>query len=129
MKDGAWQFIRTFMTKEYQGKTMDSYYTPTRQDCFDLYIEAAMATKEYTNELGRKIYPREGEMGYGSGMNITLKPLTQEGADQYVSVINNTKKSMSYDWELLEMIQEEAKPYFAGEKSLDETANIIQNRV
>lgn len=129
VKDGAWEFIRTFMTKEYQGKTMDPYYTPTRQDCFDLLIEAKMATEEYTNELGREIYPQNGSYGYGDGIELELKPMTQEEADKYIALVSNTKKSGRYDTTLMELVQEEAKPYFAGEKSLDETADIIQNRI
>lgn len=128
VKDGAWQFVRTLMSKEYQGKTMDSSYIPTRQDCFDLSVEAAMATKEYTNILGCKISPREGEVIYNN-TSIKRSPLTQEEADQYVNIINSTKKKVTDDWELIEMIQEESKPYFAGERSLDETTEIIQNRV
>ena len=127
VKDGAWEFIRNFMTKEYQGK-MDSYFIPTRQDCFDLYIEAAMATKEYTNELGREIHPREGSYGDGN-REYEVKPMTQKQADEYIAIINNTKKSGQYDWSLVEIVEEEADHYFAGEKSLDETADIIQNRI
>lgn len=128
VKDGAWEFIRTFKTKEYQGKTMESYCTPTRQDCFNLMLEGEMATKKYTNELGRKIRPREGERIYG-GITLQAKPMTKEQADKYRSIVNNTKKSGQFAWTLMEIVDEEAQYYFAGNKSLDETVDIIQNRI
>ena len=128
VKDGAWEFVRTFMTKEYQGKTMDRYYIPTRQDCFNLMIEAAMTTEKYTNEMGREIFPREGGYDYGN-MVVEEKPMTQKQADEFIAIIDNTKKCGRYDWTLMEIVEEEAEHYFAGEKSLDVTVDIIQNRI
>ncbi len=80
VKNGAWEFIRTFMTEEYQGNIMDSCYMPTRQDCFNMMIERAMTTKEYTDEWGRKICPREGSYTSGN-KEISIKPMTLKQAD------------------------------------------------
>lgn len=128
VKDGAWEFIRTFMTKEYQGTNGNIWDTPTRQDCFDMMVKAKMATKTYTDELGQEISPTESNYGYDD-LEVEIKPSSQEEVDMYTELINNTKKISGYDNAIMEIIQEEAKAYFAGEKSLDDTADIIQNRV
>lgn len=128
VKDGAWEFIRTFMTKEYQGTNGNIWDSPTRQDCFDMMIKAKMATKTYTDELGQEISPTESTYGYDD-LEVEIKPSSQEEVDMYTELINGTKKISGYDNEIMEIIQEEAKAYFAGEKSLDDTAAIIQNRV
>ena len=128
VKDGAWEFIRTFMTKEYQGTNGNIWDSPTRQDCFDMMIKAKMATKTYTDELGQEISPTESTYGYDD-LEEEIKPSSQEEVDMYTELINGTKKISGYDNEIMEIIQEEAKAYFAGEKSLDDTAAIIQNRV
>ena len=128
VKEGAWEFIRIFMTREYQGKTMESYCIPTRQDCFNLMIEGEMATKKYTNELGREIRPREGERTYGN-ISLQAKPMTKEQAEKYISIVNDTKKSGQFAWTLMDIVDEEAQYYFNGDKSLDETVKIIQNRI
>jgi ABC-type glycerol-3-phosphate transport system substrate-binding protein len=128
VKDGAWEFIRTFMTKEYQGTNGNIWDTPTRQDCYDMMVKAKMTTKTYTDELGQEISPMESTYGYDD-LEVEIKPSSQEEVDMYTDLINSTKKVSGYDNEIMEIIQEEAKAYFAGEKSLDDTAAIIQNRV
>lgn len=128
VKDGAWEFIRTFMTKEYQGTNGNIWDTPTRQDCYDMMVKAKMTTKTYTDELGQEISPVESTYGYDD-LEVKIKPSSQEEVDMYTDLINSTKKISGYDNEIMEIIQEEAKAYFAGEKSLDDTTAIIQNRV
>lgn len=130
VKDGAWEFIRTFMTKEYQGRPRYMNYgeLPTRQDCLDLQMEAAMATREYTNEMEMDITPRSGENEY-DGIAYELKPMTQEQETAFCELLNNTTRCEQNDEALLSIIDEEVKSYFAGEKDLDETVSVIQNRV
>lgn len=128
VKDEAWEFIRTFMTKEYQGKIMNSYCTPTRKDCFDLQIKAKMATEAYTDEFGQEIEPLKDSWNWGS-VEMELKPLSQEEVDMYVNLVNNAKKNDGFDEEIMTIVIEEAQAYFAGKKSLDKTADIIQRRV
>lgn len=130
VKEGVWEFIRTFMTKEYQGKPtfVDYGDMPTRQDCFDLEMEAAMAVREYTNELGIDIMPRFCTNEY-DGVEYEEKPMTQEQGNLFRELIYSTKCCEQYNDVILSVIEEESKQYFAAEKSLDETVDIIQNRV
>lgn len=131
MKDGAWDFIRTFMTKDYQGSNENGgymYNTPTRKDCFDMMIKARMATESYTDEFGNEISPVESSYGWDD-LEVKIKPSSQEEVDMYKELVNNTKKSGEYNEFIMEIIQEETKAYFSGDKSLDEVASVIQNRV
>ncbi|MCM1158589.1 MAG: extracellular solute-binding protein [Bacteroidales bacterium] len=128
VKDGAWEFIRVFMTKEYQGNNDYMYNTPVRKDCYDLMVKARMATEPYTDEFGNEVSPVNSTYGWDD-FEVKIKPSTQEEVDKYTALIDNTKKAGSYNDSLMEIVQEEAKAYFAGEKSLDETVGIIQNRI
>lgn len=128
-KDGVWEFIRTFMTKAYQADQMAGAETPTRQDCLDMVIRAQMTAEEYTDEFGRIITPRNGSMGYEDGTEIEVTPITQEQADKYLSLLHHTKKNGGSDITMMHIIMEEAKPYFAGEKSLEQTTKIMQSRI
>lgn len=128
VKDGAWEFIKSLMTKEYQGKSGNLYNNPTRQDCFDMLIKAKTTTKAYTDELGQEITPLESSWGWDD-LEVEIKPLNEKEENLYKDLVNNTKKAGGYNSALMDIITEEAKPYFAGEKSLDETVDIIQNRV
>ena len=69
----------------------------------------------------------------GTGVNedgsISIYAMTQEQADQILDLINATTAVYGYDESILNIISDEAAAYFAGEKSLDDTANMIQSRV
>ena len=130
VKEGAWEFIRSFMTRECQGKQAGNmmYGNPTRQDCFDMMMKAKTATEKYTDEFGQEVLPLDSSWGWDD-LEVKIVPLTDKEAKLYEDLVNNTKKFGGYNNALMEIITEEAKAYFAGEKSLDETADIIQNRI
>ena len=69
----------------------------------------------------------------GTGVNedgsISIYAMSQEQADQILDLINATTAVYGYDESILNIISDEAAAYFAGEKSLDDTANMIQSRV
>lgn len=127
-KEGAWEFVRTFLTKEYQGTMMSEINAPTRQDCFDLMIEGAMAEKEYVNAMGKEVHPRDKECHIGGG-SIKLGPLSQEQANAYVDLVKRTRKVGYFNDAVTEILLEEAQNYFSGKNSLDEAVEYTQNRV
>lgn len=55
--------------------------------------------------------------------------MTQEEADSIRQVISRIDGRYEYNDALMEIITEEIAPYFAGQKSVDEAAEVIQNRV
>lgn len=128
VKDAAWEFVKMFMSLEFQGGQDTIYSNPTRQDAFDMLVKRKTATKKYTDELGNEVEPLQS--GYGwDDLNIDIGPLSDEQAQKYIDLVNSTTKTSDYNTEITNIITEEAKAYFAGQKSLDETADIIQNRV
>ncbi len=128
VKDAAWEFIKMFMSLDFQGDQSTIYSNPTRQDAFDMLVKRKTATKKYTDELGNEVEPLQS--GYGwDDLNIDIGPLSDEQAQKYIDLVNSTTKTSDYNTEITNIITEEAKAYFAGQKSLDETADIIQNRV
>lgn len=74
VKEGAWEFIRTFMTKEYQGK-FDEYNSciPLRKDCLDMKIKRAMTTEAYTDELGQEVIPIHSSANWGD-ISVNIGP-------------------------------------------------------
>lgn len=128
VKDGAWEFIRTFMSKEYQGKVNHISGTPTRKDCFDMLMRAKTTTEEYTDELGQEVQPVSGYWEWDD-IGVDSRPLSQEEAEMYINLVNHTENSAFYDTSMTEIILEESKSYFKGRKDLDETVKIIQKRI
>ncbi|MBE5924580.1 MAG: extracellular solute-binding protein [Lachnospiraceae bacterium] len=127
-KDGAWEFIKTLMTKDYQATGGHIWNNPTNKDAFECYMKTKTATEKYTDEYGVEVEPNESSWGW-EDLEIKIGPLSKEEEQMYRDLINNTTKVTESNDAIMEIINEEAKNYFSGQKSLDETADIIQNRL
>ena len=65
-------------------------------------------------------------------MNFTavgFSCITEEDAELYRSIIENTHRSAGGDPGIMDIIMEEAGAYFGGDKDAATVADIIQNRV
>ena len=69
-------------------------------------------------------------MGYEDGWSYTYRLPTQEEVDKVMELMN-VAKPVSYngDDEISKIINEEAEAFFKGQKSVDEVAGVIQNRI
>ena len=129
-KDAAWQYLRTFLTKDYEGK---NYYSgnvlgyPLRKDVFDMYLKTLTATEEYTDEYGTTIMPRNGSAGWGE-IEVELKPLSESEVKKISDAVDKVSRMWMYDTSLISIVREEAAAYFAGDKSVEEVTSTIQNR-
>mgnify|MGYP001031397936 CR=1 FL=1 len=80
-------------------------------------------------ENGEPVEISKGGFSYGDGPMIEVYAMTQEQYDTVNGLIENTNRIMRYDQSLMEIINDEAGAFFAGEKTAEETAQLIQNRV
>ncbi len=129
VKEKAWEFVRTFLLREYQGKQlMNDSIIPTRQDCFDMQMQAAMTTEPYTDEFGNEVEPLNSNWFWGS-VELKQEPVTEKDMEQFLELIQNTKKVQKTDDNISSIIEEEAQHYFEGDRKLEETVEVIQNRV
>ena len=55
--------------------------------------------------------------------------VTQDDVDKVLELIDNIDITMSYDTSIMNIITEESSTFFAGQKSAEDTARIIQDRV
>ncbi len=128
-KDGAWEFMKYMMTRRYQGiRYAYEFGIPVRKDIFELYMERITATEDYVDEFGNEIYPYRMGTGF-NGFNLDVGPLTAEQAEKFRKLIENTVKVVDYDYEVYNIIIEEADAFFMNAKSAEEVAEIINNRV
>ena len=128
VKDGAWEFIKTFMTMEYQATQGHIWSVPTNKVAFEMYMKTKTATKAYKDELGQDIEPLDSSWGWDD-LEVKIGPLSSKEEKMYRDLIDGVTKVNTNNYEVMDIITEEAKAYFAGQKGLDETADIIQNRV
>jgi len=125
MKDGAWKFLRYFLTDEYQSTI--EYNFPVKISRLNELAKIDMKPYTYLDIDGNEV---EIESTYWVGNeSIKIGEITQE----YVDIFNDFLKSLDtvyrYDEEMYNIISEEAAAYFADAKTLDQTAVAIQNRI
>ena len=133
-KAGAWAFIRSALSEEYQ-KNLWNF--PILRSAFDAMAGKAM-TQEYQidangsqvlDENGDPIPISSGGMSYGDEPMIELYAVTQEQYDTVMELIESTTNFLDYDQSVLSIITEEAAGYLAGDRSVEEASRLIQSRV
>lgn len=133
-KDAAWQFLRGFLTVEGQNNFDNGL--PVNISVFNKRLEIAM-TPEYEkdadgnfvlDENGDKIQISQGSIGYGDGTVHEIYAVTQEQADKLMELVNTTTKIADYNSSVFDIVSEEAQAFFAGQKSAEEVARLIQSK-
>ena len=158
-KTAAWNFMKQFLNEDYQSgynvwnfpinqKAFDQKMKDAMTEEYQTDENGNVVKDEngnpiripkmtyYTTDMGGGVAfaaTTETVMIGGSGVNedgsISIYAMTQEQVDQILDLINATTAVYGYDESILNIISDEAAAYFAGEKSLDDTANMIQSRV
>lgn len=139
-KDGAWEFIEGFLTKEENpDRGFSSIGFPTMKSKLNAMAADAVEVKYYTDENGELYYDENGEpipmgggggISYEDGWSYEYRIPTQEEVDLALSLMEIAKPvSYSQGDEVLNIINEEAAPFYKGQKSVDEVASVIQSRI
>ena len=133
-KDVIWQFLRSFFTKEYQ---QDTYALSSRVDVFEAKAKDATTVQYQKNEDGNYVLDDDGEKIPVSRYTIwdskenklrEIYALEPEQVDQIRELIKSTTKVADYNQEILAIVSEQAAPFFAGQKSAEEVAKLVQSK-
>lgn len=134
-KDGAWAFIENWLTSE-----SDRYGLGFSSNKKTFAEARAEATKiEYLlDENGEKVLDENGEpiiqggggaVGYGDDWMYEYHVTTEEEADRVEALIKIARPSTGSDSQIMDIISEEAQAFFKGQRTAQDVANNIQNRV
>ena len=139
-KDAAWTFLEGILTEEeseyhYFGfSTQKARFAEQKKKALEVEYVYDENGEIMRDEYGDPIY--EGGSGYsmigddGQEWTYNYKPVTQEEVDMVEKLLAGASiANLSYDVDLYKIISEEAQSFFKGSKSVDEVANVIQNRV
>lgn len=140
--DAAWDFVCSIIKKMNTIDENNYYYGfPISQAAFDAEMTDIMTEQYQLDENGEQVdWDGDGEpdkavrgsyetMENGETVYKDVYALTQEDVDQILGVINSTHSVYDYDQEILDIITDEVAAYFAGDKDVQTTANMIQSRV
>lgn len=128
-KDECWSFIKGFFSDEYYEGQQYYYGMPSVTSAFEKKAEESMERPYWVNdETGEKEYYDDSY--WVSDHEVKIDPLTKEEKDYLVNYIKGaTKRSGDYDQDVYKIIDDEVEAYFKGEKTAQEAADVIQNRV
>ncbi|MDE7219997.1 MAG: extracellular solute-binding protein [Oscillospiraceae bacterium] len=116
-KEGAWEFMRTLLLPHELVQTgysaSDGFYT--NKENFQRSAEHAMTSDVSSTAI------------YGD-VTVRAHKVSQEEYDQLMALYDAMDAVCRRDPNLENIINEVAGAYFAGDKTLDETAALIQNR-
>ena len=125
VKDGCWEFIRYFLTDEYQ-KTVDSAW-PISKTRIDELAEQAKKKPTYTDENGKEV--EYDDTWYVGETEVIINPMTDDSVNKIVNYMESITQIGNYNDSIRNIINEEAAAYFSGQKTAAEVADIIQSRV
>lgn len=131
-KDAAWSFLRTLLEDDYQ---LGQYSLPIKISAYLQLLEEAMTPQYQTDgegnyvldENGDRIEISTGGMGSSDGTVYEFYAITQEQADKLWDVITTTTKLADYNSSVFDIVSEQAQAFFAGQKSAEEVARLVQN--
>jgi len=124
-KEGAWQFMRTVLTEDWQRNNVWGF--GTNKNLFYEMLEEEMTPYTYIDHEGNEVESSKGSMGWGDFM-VEIWAMTQEEADQILNLINSVVGTYSQDQVLSEIISEGAADFFSGRNSAQDAARVIQSR-
>ncbi|GKU77357.1 ABC transporter substrate-binding protein [Paenibacillus sp. L3-i20] len=117
VKEEAWHFLKFLMSEELTNEA-NSWGFPINKKSYALAAEQAL--KDGKVESPQPFGPLKG----------VIYDITQEDIDELEKMLNNAKHPVQFkESKINEIITEESDAYFTGQKSPEEVAELIQNRV
>ncbi len=124
--DGAWEFLRYFLTDEYQNSD-DMWSLPVSKSVFIAKAEESMEKPYWIDAEGNKV--EYDNTYYMNGEELVLEQFSQAEVDAICEFIFSVNKRSYYNQDIINIVNEEAASFFDGQKSARDVAAIIQSRV
>ncbi len=133
-KDGAWAFLESVLSD----KKFDDYGGfPTRTSALEEYFAKAMEPEYQQDYVGNTVYDEQGNLiivpksnwSDSSGWSCEVYEATEEDIQGIRDMFSGAKAQGVHNKTIITMVQEEAAAYFAGQKTAQEVADIIQSRM
>ncbi|MCD8068336.1 MAG: hypothetical protein LUE87_05525, partial [Lachnospiraceae bacterium] len=135
-KEAAADFIVSTLTED---TTWGGFGFSVLQEELDQYFEEETTVEYLLDENGDPVLDEDGEaiiggtgsgIGYQDGWEYWYEPCTEQDIEEFYELLNGAVAVNAADnSEILAIIEEEAESFFSGQKSVDDVAAIIQNRV
>lgn len=121
-KDIAWQFIKTVLSHETQSNNDKGGFSILKSASQDR-INSAANQQVLLDKDGKRATVRIGDT------DVEIKPLTAGDIAWLNDRIGKLNRLSVSDDSIIKIIDEELPPFFAGQKTAEDVAGLIQNRV
>ena len=108
-QDIAWELVKSLLDL---GGQRESHPFPVLREAFDLAVEEQKTTPD----------PHFLDIP-------EFTPLSDEGEEELRKMVQGVSEMVAFDTQILDLIIEESAAFFAGQKDIDETVRVIQERV
>lgn len=125
--EAAWDFIEWCLGEDAQGGLPSGF--PVNRDALEARLTEAMEIEYETGSDGAQTPVVKDRIIFEGDDPEELCCVTPEQADCLRTLIETADFSSTTDMEIYNILLEEIAAYFDGQKTLDETADIIQSRV
>jgi len=111
----AWDFVKTLLDEKAQAKMPGDVYggLPINRAALDLVIEKTIKWEEFSRSVGA----------------VGASNFDQDSVEGFIRFIESVHTGERTDVDVEAIVEEEAKAYFADQKSLDDVIKIIEKRV
>lgn len=130
-KEGVWEFFRFLLEEERQENLQSANAGfPVMRSALEKQFEKDMQAEYYEDVDGEKKEKPKGTWTSGSKGEVTVDvyAATKEQTDKMWEMIEMAENH-HIDSQMLEIIMDEAQSFFDGQKSAQEVAALIQNRM
>lgn len=119
-KEIAWEFIKSLLSEDMQSNAMQMNGFPVNRAAFQKTIDDTVTSGE--DESVRMVIST-------STKQVEVKPLSREEYDAFAANFDKLNRILTPDQNIINILNEELPSFFSGQKSADDVAALLQNRV
>jgi len=129
-KEGAWSFMRTLLLPSLDDENRYTNFFINKAD-FARSVENALTPVMKTDRNGQTVEVPRWSVRFDCGdftIEFKYNAVAQEQYDQIIDLYNAVDTAYWEDNDLWRIVSEPTQAYFAGDKTIDEVVELIQNR-
>lgn len=125
-KDVAWNFIRQFLTDDYQ-REIDTGFAVCRA-VLEETLEENQVIEYKDDSAGASVPVVKDRVLFEGEEPVEIYCITEKQSQTLLELITSVEICSANDYQLYSVLLEEVDSYFSGDKSLAETAAVMQSR-
>ncbi|MDR2600399.1 MAG: hypothetical protein LBC73_09000 [Oscillospiraceae bacterium] len=117
-KSGAWEFVRMFLTEDFQTENNLLGRFPTNKTVFNSMLTEAVMSERFEYDIGTRESP----------FYIMIEAITQDEVSQIMQLIDSITRTVQRNDALMNIIMETTSDFFNNKITIQDAVRIIQSR-